>query len=201
MIEKNKQARDNNNAFAAVLTDLFKTFDRINYELLVAKLNAYGFDSLSLKFISAYLNFRNRKLNSVLHPALLIYSAWCSARIYGWATYFQCLHLRYVFPNWYFWVPQLCTWKYSFSFRTEPRKINKVFAKHLVCLSGTEKTTLKLMQVKCHLFLSIFSNKEMANASYNTRFIFIRKRFIRKWASNPQNLKKMLRKKLIKSSL
>ena len=64
MIERNKQARDNNNAFAAVLTDLFKTFDRINYELLVAKLNAYGFDSLSLKFISAYLNFRNRKLNS-----------------------------------------------------------------------------------------------------------------------------------------
>ena len=61
MIEKDKQARDNNNVFAAVLTDLIKTFDCINHELLVAKLNAYGFDSLSLKFISAYLNFRKHQ--------------------------------------------------------------------------------------------------------------------------------------------
>ena len=61
MIEKIKQARDNNNVFAAVLTDLSKAFDCINHELLIAKLNAYGFDSPSLKFISAYLNFRKRK--------------------------------------------------------------------------------------------------------------------------------------------
>ena len=52
MIEKIKQARDNNN----VLTDLSKAFDWINQELLIAKLNAYGFDSTSLEFISAYLN-------------------------------------------------------------------------------------------------------------------------------------------------
>ena len=61
MIEKIKQARDNNNVFAAVLTDLSKAFDCINHELLIAKLNAYGFDSPSLKFISAYLNFRKQK--------------------------------------------------------------------------------------------------------------------------------------------
>ena len=61
MIKKIKQARDNNNVFAAVLTDLSKAFDCINHELLIAKLNAYGFDSPSLKFISAYLNFRKQK--------------------------------------------------------------------------------------------------------------------------------------------
>ena len=61
MTEKIKQARDNNNVFAAVLTDLSKAFDCINHELLIAKLNAYGFDSPSLKFISAYLNFRKQK--------------------------------------------------------------------------------------------------------------------------------------------
>ena len=61
MTEKIKQARDNNNVFAAVLTDLSKAFDCINHELLIAKLNAYGFDSPSLKFISAYLNFWKQK--------------------------------------------------------------------------------------------------------------------------------------------
>ena len=52
---------DNNNVFVAVLTDLSKAFDCINHELLIAKLNAYRFDSPSLKFISAYLNFRKQK--------------------------------------------------------------------------------------------------------------------------------------------
>ena len=45
MIEKIKQARDNNNVFAAVLTNLSKAFDCNNHKLLIAKLNAYGFDS------------------------------------------------------------------------------------------------------------------------------------------------------------
>ena len=60
MIEKIKQARDNNNVFAAVLTYLSKALDCINHEPLTAKLNAYGFDNPSLKFISAYLNFRKK---------------------------------------------------------------------------------------------------------------------------------------------
>ena len=38
-----------------------KAFDCINHELLIAELNAYGFNSPSLKFISAYLNFRKQK--------------------------------------------------------------------------------------------------------------------------------------------
>ena len=59
MIEKRRKIRDNKGVFAAVLTDLSKAFDCISHQLLIAKLNAYGFDIKSLNFILAY--FTNRK--------------------------------------------------------------------------------------------------------------------------------------------
>ena len=39
--------------------DLPKAFDILNHSLLITKLEAYGFDSLSLEFMKNYL--RNRK--------------------------------------------------------------------------------------------------------------------------------------------
>ena len=63
LIRKNKKAgdRDNNNIFAAVLANFSKVFDCLNHELLIAKLNAYGYSSPSLKFVPTYLNFREQK--------------------------------------------------------------------------------------------------------------------------------------------
>ena len=51
MIEKWKEIRDNGGYAAAVLMDLSKAFDTINYKLLIAKLRAYGFDLASLEII------------------------------------------------------------------------------------------------------------------------------------------------------
>ena len=39
----------------AVLMDLSKAFDCLNHDLLIAKLNAYGFDKNALKYIQSYL--------------------------------------------------------------------------------------------------------------------------------------------------
>ena len=74
MIEKIKQARDNNNVFDVALTDLSKAFDCINHKLLIPKLNVYDFDSPSLKFMSVYLNFRkqNTKVGSTFGDYLNI---------------------------------------------------------------------------------------------------------------------------------
>ena len=46
---------------AALLTDLSKAFDCINHDLLIAKLDAYGFSHSSLTFIQSYLHGRSQR--------------------------------------------------------------------------------------------------------------------------------------------
>ena len=48
--------------FGALLTDLSKAFDRLNHELLIAKLNAYGFTLPALKLIHNYLSSRKQRV-------------------------------------------------------------------------------------------------------------------------------------------
>ena len=58
MIKTIQETCDNHGVFAAVMTDLSTAFDWISHELLIAKLNAYGFDETSLKLITSYLKNR-----------------------------------------------------------------------------------------------------------------------------------------------
>ena len=44
MVKKMEKIKDNKEVFAAILTDLYKTFGSIPHGLLIAKLNAFGFD-------------------------------------------------------------------------------------------------------------------------------------------------------------
>ena len=44
-----------------MLTDLSKVFDCLNHELLVAKLNAYGFTLPALKLVHDYLSDRKQR--------------------------------------------------------------------------------------------------------------------------------------------
>ena len=68
MLEKWRKALDNRKLAGALLTDLSKAFDCLNHELLIAKLNAYGFDHASLEFIYSYLSDRKHrtKINNSL---------------------------------------------------------------------------------------------------------------------------------------
>ena len=62
MIEKWKKSVDNGGAFGALLTDLSKAFDCLSHELLIAKLEAYGFENKSLVTIYDYLTNRKQRV-------------------------------------------------------------------------------------------------------------------------------------------
>ena len=53
--KKLKQVADNSQAFEALLTDLLKAFNCLPNELLIAKLNSYGFSLKTLKLMNDYL--------------------------------------------------------------------------------------------------------------------------------------------------
>ena len=67
MLEKWKLSTDNKGFADRVLMDLSKAFDRINHQLLLAKLHAYGFSQQALAIICSYLSNRKQriKINNV----------------------------------------------------------------------------------------------------------------------------------------
>ena len=71
MIEKWKKAVDNGNVFGALLTDLSKAFDCLPHDLIIAKLNSYGFNLTALNLIHNYLTKRKQR-TKINHS----YSAW-----------------------------------------------------------------------------------------------------------------------------
>ena len=71
MIEIWRKALDNKKVAGGILTDLSKAFDCLNHDLLIAKLEAYGFDKAALKFIYNYL--KNRKQRTKVNGS---YSSW-----------------------------------------------------------------------------------------------------------------------------
>ena len=54
-------ASDKKEVYGAILTDLSKAFDCISHDLLLAKLNDYGFDKSALNVIHNYLFGRSQK--------------------------------------------------------------------------------------------------------------------------------------------
>ena len=59
MLEKWKNAVDKGKVFGALLTDLSKAFDCLPHELIIVKLNAYGFNLPAVKL--------NKLLRSTMH--------------------------------------------------------------------------------------------------------------------------------------
>ena len=71
LIEKWKSSLDQKGYAGSILMDLSKAFDTLDYDLLLAKLHAYGFDKQALSMIKSYLKDRwqRTKINTA-------YSSW-----------------------------------------------------------------------------------------------------------------------------
>ena len=63
MLQSFKEALDKGNSVSAMFMDLSKAFDTLNHDLLMAKVEAYGFSVNSLSYIHSYLNKRLQKTN------------------------------------------------------------------------------------------------------------------------------------------
>ena len=62
MLEKWRAALDRKGFCGVLLTDLSKAFDCLSHELLIAKIDAYGFDYISTKLIYSYLTSRYQRV-------------------------------------------------------------------------------------------------------------------------------------------
>ena len=72
LIEKCREVLDKQGYARVLLTDLSKTFDCINHELLLARLHAYGFSLESLTFIQSYLSNRIQRVK--VNSSFSVYS-------------------------------------------------------------------------------------------------------------------------------
>ena len=62
MLEKWRATLDKKGFSGMLLTDLSKAFDSLSHDLMIAKLNAYGFDYTSVKLIHDYLVNRHQRV-------------------------------------------------------------------------------------------------------------------------------------------
>ena len=62
LMDKLNKSLDKKETIGIVMMDLSKAFDCLSHDLLIAKLNAYGFDKCSLKLIYSYLNGRKQRI-------------------------------------------------------------------------------------------------------------------------------------------
>ena len=76
LIETCNKSMDNGGIAGAVLTDLSKAFDCLDHELIIAKLNAYGFSRSALLFVYNYLG--NRKQRVKVNG---LFSSWTKASL------------------------------------------------------------------------------------------------------------------------
>ena len=85
MIEMWKKCLDKKDKAGLLLTDLSKAFDCLNHELLIAKLDAYGFGYKALKLIHSYLTGRLQRvrINSKYSSWIVIMSGVTQGSILG----------------------------------------------------------------------------------------------------------------------
>ena len=164
MIKKWKDALNKGKKFGTIFMDLSKAFDTLNHNLLLAKLNAYGFSFNAIKFIQSYLSERFQRVNINSN-----FSEWCKILLAVAQESILDPLLYNIFINDIFYFIQdayICNFaddNSSYSVEDNFQEVKTVLKKNFELLKGWFYVNhMVLNPEKCH-YLTI--NKDIINES------------------------------------
>ena len=156
LIEKWKISLDKNGYAGAILMDLSKAFDTLNHDLLLAKLNAYGFSKNSLTLVRSYL--KNRWQRIKINTA---FSTWTELLLGVPQGSVLGPLLFNIYINDLFWVNEqtdVCNYADDTTFHTTDQDLNALILRlehdSLLAIEWFEANYMKLNEDKCHLLIS-----------------------------------------------
>ena len=156
LIEKWKKCLDSKGYSGVVLMDLSKAFETINHDLLIAKLNAYGFDKTALKLIKNYLTNRwqRTKINTSFSSWTAIECGVPQGSVLGPLLF-------NIYINDLFWVgaqTELCGWADDTSLHVCDMSLESVIRRlehdSLLIIEWFDSNYMKMNADKCHLLIS-----------------------------------------------
>ena len=156
LIEYWRSILDKRGYAGAVLMDLSKAFDCINHELLLAKLNAYGFSIEAVKLIKSYLS--NRKQRVKINTS---FSSW-SDLLTGVPQGSVLGPLLFnIYLNDLFWIneqTEVCNLADDSTFYSGDMELNALLKRlehdSLLAIEWFESNYMKMNPDKCHLILA-----------------------------------------------
>ena len=161
LIEKWKVSLDNSEYSGVVSMDLSKAFDTINYDLLLAKLHAYGFNTSALKLMRSYLTNRwqRTKINTSFSTWREVNSGVPQGSVLGPLLF-------NIYINDLFWVgeqTESCGWADDISIHACDRSLESLILRlehdSLLVIEWFDSNYMKLNADKCHLLISGFKHQ------------------------------------------
>ena len=157
LIEKWKKNLDDKGYGGAILMDLYKAFDTLNHDVLIAKLSAYGFEYDALKLIYSYLTNRwhRTKINSALSSWHKLIQGVPQGSVLG-------LFLFNIYLNDLFYLSEcteVCNFADDTTFYACGKDLNSLVINtmehdSLLAAEWFQNNHMKLNQEKCHLLVS-----------------------------------------------
>ena len=135
---------DNNYFVRAVMNDLSKAFDCIPHDLLIAKLEAYGFDNYTIRYVYCCLNNRKQcvKINNTFSNLLDVISGVPQGSIVG-------PRLFNIFFNDFFYVTLIAS------------ALTHAGDNTLTSFGKTSEDLIKILEHECEIALACFRNNKM----------------------------------------